>query len=170
MTTDAAAPSNIAAFTLRPLLAQDEDFSFQVYASTRAAEMNLVDWGPEQKAAFLRMQFNAQRQHYHLHYPQALWQVIEQQGQGIGRLITDDSHEELFLLMDIALLPEYCGRGIGSAIMLDLLRAAGLAHKTVSLHVEPNNPALNLYQRLGFVVCNQSGFYLEMRCPPLTVP
>jgi ribosomal protein S18 acetylase RimI-like enzyme len=166
MADNARASLNTAVYSLRPLGEPDEDFSFRVYASTRADEMALVDWTDEQKAAFLRMQFNAQRQHYHLHYPQAVWQVIEQDGRAIGRLVTDDSEPRSFLLMDIALLPEYRGRGVGTAILLDLLLVADNAMKTVSLHVEPNNPALNLYQRLGFVVCGQAGYYLEMKRLP----
>jgi ribosomal protein S18 acetylase RimI-like enzyme len=156
-------PRDPTAFTLRILSEADEEFSFTVYASTRIAEMELVNWPDEQKNAFLRMQFNAQHQHYRLHYPQALWQVIEVAGQAAGRLVSDDADARLFLLMDIALLPEYRGRGIGTAILRSLLQAAGRACKTVSLHVEPNNPALRLYQRLGFEIYAQSGFYLEMK-------
>ena len=185
------------AYRLRPLEKADEAFSFAVYASTRAAEMELVDWTQEQKNAFLQMQFNAQRQHYHLHYPQARWQVIEAAGQppqggrdttltplrafevqgvqgarppqggrearAAGRLVGDDARDDLFLIMDIALLPEYRGRGIGTAILHELLGAADRAGKTVMLHVEPNNPALRLYRRLGFEISAKSGYYLEMK-------
>jgi ribosomal protein S18 acetylase RimI-like enzyme len=158
-----AAPTFPPVFTLRPLGEADEAFSFAVYASTRAAEMELVNWTVEQKNDFLRMQFNAQCQHYHRHYPQAGWQVIEVAGQTAGRLVSDDSSAQTLLLMDIALLPGYRGQGIGTAILRSLLAAAERAHKTVALHVEPNNPALRLYRRLGFEIYAQSGFYLEMR-------
>ena len=150
-------------YSLRPLGTADEAFSFAVYASTRAAEMALVDWPQAQINAFLYMQFNAQHQHYHLHYPQARWQVIEVEGRAAGRLVSDDAGEGIFLLMDIALLPEYRGRGIGTTILRDLLQAADRVCKTVRLHVEPNNPALRLYQRLGFEISAKSGFYLEMK-------
>jgi ribosomal protein S18 acetylase RimI-like enzyme len=161
MAAPLAAP-NPPAFSLRPLGEADEEFSFAVYASTRAAEMELVNWSTEQKNTFLRMQFNAQRQHYRLHYPQARWQVIEVAGKAAGRLVSDDAGTQL-LLMYIALLPESRGQGIGTALLGSLLAAAEQAHKSVTLHVEPNNPALHLYRRLGFEICAQSGFYLEMR-------
>ena len=175
-----AASREAPAYSLRPLEKADEAFSFAVYASTRAAEMELVDWPQEQKNAFLQMQFNAQHQHYHLHYPLARWQVMEVEGRppqgrrdttltgvqgarAAGRLVSDDAREDLCLIMDIALLPEYRGRGIGTAILHELLQAADRAGKTVMLHVEPNNPALRLYQRLGFEISAKSGFYLEMK-------
>ncbi len=166
LSSDAGLVLTTALINLRPLDTLDEDFSFQVYASTRADEMNLLDWSDGQKTAFLQMQFNAQRQHYKLHYPQAAWQVIEQYGHALGRLVTDNSSAQVFLLMDIAVFPHYRGRGIGTAILQDLLLTASRMHKTVSLHVEPNNRAFNLYQRLGFVACGQSGFYIEMKKPP----
>jgi ribosomal protein S18 acetylase RimI-like enzyme len=50
------------------------------------------------------------------------------------------------------------GRGIGSQLLAELLtraRAAGL--ERVSLSVETDNPARNLYQRAGFVPVGRSG-------------
>ncbi len=43
--------------SLRPITAEDVDFLYRVYASTRADEMKLVDWDDAQKRAFLEMQF-----------------------------------------------------------------------------------------------------------------
>ena len=57
--------------TVRPAATEDQAFLLLVYAGTRADEMALVNWTPEQKTAFLEMQFNAQWQHYHLYYPEA---------------------------------------------------------------------------------------------------
>ncbi len=95
---------------------QDDAFLFQVYASTRADEMALVNWTAEQKTAFLQMQFNAQRQHYRTYYPAATYQVIAREDVPIGRLIVNRSPDEI-LLMDIALLPEQRNAGIGTALI-----------------------------------------------------
>src|SRR5688572_22204431 len=94
----------------------DVQFLSQVYASTRTDEMALVNWADEQKAAFLQMQFNAQTEHYQIHYPRAEYHIIQREGAPIGRLITERSNNQL-LVMDIALLPEYRNAGIGTTII-----------------------------------------------------
>ncbi len=158
---------------LRPLEPDDEAFSYRVYTSTRAEEMAQVPWSAAQQEAFLRMQYDAQRQHYLREYPGATWQVIECDGEPAGRLIVDRSEAEL-LLMDIALLPGWRGRGIGTTLVTALQAEAGAAGKPMHLHVEFFNPAWRLYERLGFGVLECSGIYceLEWRAPseqPATV-
>lgn len=113
----------------------DEEFSFQVYASTRTEEMALVPWTEEEKQAFLRMQFHAQRSHYHRYSPNAGWWIITLDGTPAGRMVVDRSPECQINLMDIALLPEYRGKGLGTQLMQDLLDEARALGKTVRLHV-----------------------------------
>src|SRR5215471_9202075 len=62
--------------TLRPVTAADDDFIFNCYASTRAQELAQVPWSPEQKEAFVRMQYRAQKQHYAAEAPQANHDII----------------------------------------------------------------------------------------------
>lgn len=147
--------------TLRPSRVEDEPFQFMVYASTRADEMALLDWAPGQKEAFLQMQFNAQRQYYLEQYRSAEYSIIQCNGLDIGRLIVD-RQAEMFLLMDIALLPEYRNGGIGTALIKDLMAQAAGAGKPLHLHVEIFNPALRLYERLGFKKNREAGIYYEM--------
>jgi ribosomal protein S18 acetylase RimI-like enzyme len=146
---------------LRPAVEQDEDFQLRVYASTRADELALTGWPAPAQEAFARMQFAAQRQQYRLSYPSAVPQIIECDGQPAGRLIVDRSTDEIFLV-DIALLPEFRNKGLGSAILRDL-QAEG---RKISLHVIRSSPAADLYQRLGFVFVGEDGFYAEMEWSP----
>lgn len=158
-----ALPGNI---TLRPLQEPDEEFSYRVYAHTRDEEMALVNWDAVQKEAFLRMQFNAQRFHYHTYSPQAEWCVVEVDGAAVGRLIVDRSGANQIALMDIALLPEFRGRGIGTYLLQNLLDEARAAGKSIRLYVEDFNPAVHLYQRLGFrFTGTETGIYKEMIWP-----
>ncbi len=151
---------------LRPSTASDEEFLLSVYASTRLDEMALVPWTPEQKAAFVQMQFGAQRQSYLAQYPQAQYYIIEQVGQRIGRMIVDRSQPAI-LLMDITLLPEHRNHGLGTVLVRALLDEADLNNRAVRLHVEDFNPAVELYRRLGFVKTGEAGLYSEMtRQPP----
>jgi ribosomal protein S18 acetylase RimI-like enzyme len=68
------------------------------------------------------------------------------------RLFTDDDHGYGFVAADIPELSigvakEARGRGVGTALLEELLTRVG----NVSLSVETDNPAVRLYERLGFV-------------------
>lgn len=135
---------------LRPVAERDQDFLFSVYASTRAEEMNLVDWSDAQKETFLHMQFSAQTTHYSLYYPNAEYKIIERAGVSVGRLIVENRGDHL-LIMDIALLPEYRRSGIGTFLIRQLQQEAIRLNLPLVLRVEFFNPAGGLYKRLGFV-------------------
>lgn len=151
---------------LRNAEPKDLDFLYRVYASTRAEEMAVVDWTADQKEAFIRMQFNAQREHYQAHYPKAYNQIIQYDGVSIGRLIVERSQDPL-LLIDIALLPEYRHAGIGTAMIKDLMDEAARLNWSITLHVEVFNPAMRLYERLGFAKVAEQGIYYEMKWQPI---
>jgi ribosomal protein S18 acetylase RimI-like enzyme len=145
----------------RPEVAEDEEFLARLYATTRDYELNLLPWDSEQKAAFLRSQFGLQRQHYRRHYPNAAFLIIESNGAKIGRMYVDRSESDI-LLMDIALMPEFRGKGLGGQLIASLLAEAGAAQKAVRIHVERNNPALHLYERLKFRVLEDKGVHYMM--------
>ncbi len=153
MADDTARPGDdsesVAGLILRPETAEDLEFLYHLYASTRADEMAAVDWTPEEKEAFLRLQFAAQRGHYREHYRDSRFDVIEREGEAIGRLYVARRRDDI-RVVDIALMPEHRGQGLGGGLMRALLDEAAAAGKSVSIHVELHNPALRLYQRLGF--------------------
>ena len=147
--------------SLRAAAESDDELVFAAFASGRVGDLASLPWTAEEKEAFLRQQYDAQTIHYRGHYPNAESLVIELDGEPIGRLYVDRAPVEL-RLMDIALLPEHRGRGIGGAIvggLIDEARAAGLP---VTLHVEAHNPARHLYERLGFVVVEPGAVYDRM--------
>jgi len=153
------------AISLRPRRwPEDEAFLQTLYASTRAEELAQVPWSDELKAQFCRMQFAAQHQYYQEHYAGASFDVIELEGQPIGRLYVARWPEEI-RVVDIGLLPEYRGRGIGSALLQRVLTDADAIGKPVTIHVEQFNPALRLYERLGFRKAGEVGAYWLMKRP-----
>lgn len=154
--------SSILTLELRTVEEGDQGFLFSIYASTRADEMNLVDWSEEQKDAFLHMQFDAQTKHYSLYYPNAEYKIIERAGVALGRLSIEDRGDHL-LIMDLALLPEYRGLGIGTSLIQELKQKAIRLNLPLVLRVEFFNPAVRLYQRLGFVKTRDvNAVYQEM--------
>lgn len=146
---------------LRPIHQDDEPFLFQLYASTREEELKLVPWNEQQKVAFLQMQFAAQHNYYQEQFQGARFSIIEQQNKPIGRLYLDYRSDEVRII-DIAIISEYRNRGIGSQILQDILVSATERALPVRISVEQNNPALNLYNRLGFKKIGDTGIYFVM--------
>lgn len=145
--------------TRRPLTPDDDEFSFRVYASTRTEELAVTDWDDARKEAFLRQQWGAQTQYYRENYPGAEFLALECDGQGVGRLFLHRRPDEI-RLVDVALLPEHRGRGLGRSVLLEVLDEARRAGQAVRIHVERFNPALRLYERLGFRPVEDRGVYL----------
>ena len=156
--------------TLRPMRDDDLPFAAAVYASTRTEELEPTGWPDELKRAFLERQHEAQHHHYRSHYPGAEWLIVERGGQALGRLYLVEWTRELRVI-DIALLPEARGQGVGAALLADILAAAAAGGKAVSAHVERNNPALRLYDRLGCGLAEDKGVYLLLEWPaPAATP
>src|SRR4030095_6194688 len=114
--------------SLRPTTPGDEPFLLNLYATTRTSELAVLALDERQKQAFVRMQFGAQAQQYRMTYPNANNSIILMKEEAVGRLIVDRSEHEL-TLVDISLLPEHRGQGIGTRIINELLREASLASK-----------------------------------------
>lgn len=150
---------------LRPETAKDEAFLRQLYASTRAGEMAPVPWPEARKAAFLNMQFDLQHAHYRRHYPDAEFLVILREETPIGRYYLHRG-ESAFLVIDIALLPDFRGQGVGGGLLRKLLAEADAAGKPVRLHVEPASRAEQLYLRLGFAAVEDKGLHRLMEWRP----
>lgn len=153
------------AITFRSETEEDVDFLYRLYASTRAEELRPVPWTDEQKETFLRQQFGAQRKHYLEHYAHAQYSLILENGEPIGRLYINRLPDDV-RIMDIALMPEHRGRGLGRVLLQEILDQARDAGKSVSIHVETFNPALRLYERLGFRQIDTYGPYLLLEWKP----
>jgi ribosomal protein S18 acetylase RimI-like enzyme len=149
----------------RPVTDADLPFLRELYATTREAEMAVVPWSPEEKAAFVGMQFEAQHTYYVDQFPNAQFDLVLEDGAPIGRLYVDRRDDE-HRLIDIALLPTCRNRGIGGRLMRDVLNEAAAAGKKVRIHVEEYNPAMHLYDRLGFEKLEEQGPYWLMEWRP----
>jgi ribosomal protein S18 acetylase RimI-like enzyme len=155
----------IGAVSLRPATEADYDFMRRLYASTREAEMTHFPFDETQKRAFLDQQFAAQFAHYGIHYPTCERNIIEHDATPVGRLWIDEWRDQI-RLVDIALMPECRGLGIGSTLLRQVMDRGAAAGKPVTIHVEGFNPALSLYQRLGFEHVDTNGVYFLMRWTP----
>lgn len=159
-----AIPPALAAegFALRPEAEADVPFLRRLYVSTRWREVEpIVDWSEAQKLAFLESQFALQRHHYRTYYAETDWGVIERNGVPMGRIYIDRQVTTL-LVVDVALLPEWRGKGVGTALMWAVMHEARDAGKSVTVSVEKYNPAQTLYRRLGFRETADEGMHWVM--------
>jgi ribosomal protein S18 acetylase RimI-like enzyme len=151
--------------SLRPAVDTDREFLTALYASTREVELELVDWDEATKRAFVQHQFSAQDEHYRSNYPGATLDVIEVDGEPAGRLYVHRGPSDI-RIMDIALVPGFRGRGIGTELLRSLISEAEESGRKLSIHVEANNPARSLYDRLGFHPAGEHGIYVLMEREP----
>lgn len=125
-------------------------------------ELAATGWSAAQKQAFCDMQFDARERHYIRAFPSAFSGVVREKGVPVGRLYVDFA--DAVHLIDIALIPEIRGKGLGTQLLNWLIGFARSGDRLLTLEVAFDNPAQRLYERLGFVVTRQGFPYSSMLC------
>lgn len=138
--------------------ARDEDAAFfrALFETARPDAAILAAWPAAVRQNFLDQQFHFQTTHYARAYPAADRLVVIKDSEPIGRLILDAAPDE-WCVVDIALLPEWRGTGIGT-LLFRLIQAAATAAGAACLRltVDMHNPARSLYGRLGFAAVEEA--------------
>lgn len=148
--------------TLRDVVSEDGPLLLALYASTREAEMAMVPWAPDEKRAFVEMQFTAQQRSYAASYPAGEHRIVSVDGHGVGRIYLNRTEERLHIL-DLTIAPQHRSQGIGSNVLAGLLAEADAHGKPVTIYVESFNPSRRLFERLGFEVAAEDGHQLLLR-------
>lgn len=140
---------NGAAVVLRPERESDRAF-------LRALHASFHDHWPGHEgrpdavwAAVVDQQFELQSRHYRMNFPGAEYWIVEDAAVAVGRLYLHAGPSEI-RVMDIALVPDARGRGLGESLLRGVIDRARAAAARVTLEVEAANPARRLYARLGF--------------------
>ncbi|GGA42150.1 GNAT family N-acetyltransferase [Sphingomonas psychrolutea] len=151
----------MAALTIRPEVAEDDPFLRRLTIEGRWAEFAPLPLADAHKRMLLEQQDQARRHHYRTFYAGADFSVLELDGVAVGRLcLLRGPHDHK--LVDIALLPEQCGSGLGGTLLDSILAEAATLGRSVSLRVEHTNPARRLYERKGFRETERSEIDAEM--------
>ena len=147
---------------LRQVEEKDDLFIEAVYRSTREDELKSVNWTEQQKKNFILMQSMAQLAEYKARFSGAAFQIIIFNKKDAGRFYTCETDTEIRLI-DITLLPAFRRKGIGAFLLKELIKKSNSVQKKISLHVDPVNPAMQLYLYLGFkhIKNNGSLYYME---------
>lgn len=151
--------------SFRPITEEDQQFLYEVYASTRAEEMSVTNFTEREKEDFLRFQHHAQHTDYMNKFRNnSDFLIILINNTPTGRLYLGRWRAEIRII-DIALLPEYRNRGIGAQLLHDIINEAASAGKLVTGHIEHYNRAINFYKRLGFKIVELRGihYFIEWR-------
>ncbi len=153
-------------YTLRPVISSDEPFLAEVYISTRWEELSVSAWPDAQKRSFLLQQFEFQSKDWARNYETLRRDIVSIGEKPVGRLYTDRRLAQRDIrVVDIALLPAVRGHGVATRIFGELFAEADASGWKVSIHVEYQNRAKNLYTRLGFLPARDAGVYLLMERP-----
>jgi GNAT superfamily N-acetyltransferase len=133
---------------LRPERSSDAGFLYALFRSHMLAELELMPVDAATKEQLVRMQFDSQTATYRAQFPQARFDIVEQDGSPIGRLIVDTG-ADAGCIVDFALLPERRGAGLGSAILAAVLRQQ--RQPVLSKVLYNNEASLRMCRRVGFV-------------------
>ena len=142
--------------SLRKAYTSDSEFVFTV---KKAAFREYVEqvWGWDD---------GYQKELHNRRFDSQDFRIIQFHGTDVGFLATSSTPDTL-KVNQLFILPEYQGRGIGSACMTRIIDDASLAQKTVTLQVLKVNPrGIAFYQRLGFTIVNESSTHFQMEKSP----
>jgi ribosomal protein S18 acetylase RimI-like enzyme len=139
-------------YHLRPATHADHDFLYRLHV---AAMRYLVEhvWGWEDAQ---------QEQFFDDHFDPTHARIIVVDGVDIGVVAVEWRDDEAFI-GTIEIMPDYQGRGLGTAIVQQIVAEAAARGLPVALQVLKINPARRLYERLGFSVTGATETHYHMR-------
>jgi len=143
----------------------DDAFQLTLYASTRD-DLRLLPLPPPQRDQLIALQQHVHDQGRRQAWPRAELLILEHAGTPAGRMVVD-AGGAAWRLVELALLPEMRGRGLGLALVQALQRRAGAHGAAITLAVAcTNGAALRLYRRTGFTVAGGDALQHEMQWRP----
>ena len=106
-----------------------------------------------------------QEEFFRRNFVPANMRAIVIDGHDAGLLNVERGPSEVFLA-NIQIAPAYQNRGVGTAVVRGVMAEAHAAGLPVRLQVlKANRPARRLYERLGFLVTEQTGTHCHLRAP-----
>ncbi len=136
----------------RPATFEDYEFVYEVKVDALKEYVTLT-WGWDE---------NVQRKFHQENFNPSELQIICHEGRAVGFLAIEDVDEEV-KLNEINLMSNFQRLGIGTGIILEILQGAAEKRKPVWLQVLKVNPAIRLYERLGFKVYDETDTHYQMK-------
>lgn len=140
---------------LRPATQEDEEFCYLVLKTTMRGYVDQI-WGWDEAW---------QRTYFASKFDPAQNQVIVLDGIDVGVFSVEEREDELFISR-LYILPAYQRRGIGTYLLKSVIDKGQALGLPVRLQVLVNNPARQLYERLGFQSSGESATHIVMTVLP----
>ena len=147
--------------TLRPARTDDQEFLYRLFYSVYSEKLQLVPLNAEEKKTLVELMYQSFTRHYDSLAAGSDDRLVLLNNESIGRMILFQMREEI-RLADLAILPQYRGRGIGTALISQVQTESMMSKRPVRLQVARFDRALKLYQRLGFYKTDAIGPHLHL--------
>ncbi len=140
-------------YSLREITEQDYDFIYRMKkdAYIKYVEMNFGEWKDEVQRGFFKVFIEKFKEGA---------RVITFHGEDIG-FYNACENDYMYEIGNICIVPEYQNRGIGTAILQNVL--AEHADKDIQLQYFKQNPVGSLYERLGFERIGETPYHYQMK-------
>lgn len=140
-------------FSLRPATHSDYEFLYHLHQATMKEYIEAI-WGWQEAW---------QRDYFKAKWEPGKRQIIQIEGQDAGVLVIENRDGEQYLGL-IEILPEFQGRGVGTAVIQAFLADAEKQNLPATLHVlKCNTKAQQLYECLGFKVVTNEDYRYKMK-------
>ena len=137
--------------TLRRERPEDAGFLETLFRHCALDVLELAAVAPAIKEQLVRTQLSSQTATYRTQYPDARFDIVERDGAPIGRLIVDRG-TDCGCVVDIALMPEHRGSGLGRTIMKHVVGRFARDGRPVQCQVlRTNEASLRMCLAAGFV-------------------
>lgn len=134
----------------RPETPEDEPFVRYLIVENVSLQLSASFWPEPMRETLLGMQYSARRDSIRNRYPEAQSRIILLDGEKVGWWVVALLPYEV-RLVDIVIHVGQRGKGIGSAVIQELLEIAHDGSRPVRLNVNAaNSGAIRLYARFGF--------------------
>lgn len=155
---------------LTPAGPRDSAALFDLFCRVRAHDLGAASWDEALRTATMRMQFEAQTRGYNQRWPSAETLFLSA-GDGVAGWTIVDRSESAIRIIDIAIVPEARGRGLGTSALRTLQEEAARSGRSLALSVLRSNiPAIRLYSRLGFEAAGADEISLHLEWRPAFAP
>jgi len=154
-------------FILRPERPEDDDFLFQLFRSNNIDVLHLMGLADEMVEQLIQFQYRSQTATYRGLFPDAVYSIVERDGETIGRFIENDE-EDVVYFVDFVLVPERQSQGLGSAFIRAIMDEWAARGRGTRVKIMFNNePSLKMCHKLGMVETEPDNMgYVELRWYP----